>query len=137
MLSFIIPPLSLLPPPSSLVPSSSQSFSCVVGSISGLDSGRQLTVTVHIGNYNQIVGQIELSNPANVVFIVVLVVVGLLVLALVVIVLVVSFCCYTSRKKNSRYRLSRMEQGCTSKVVLEQIEISKLIQIHLEQKQSH
>ena len=77
-------------------------------STSGLTRGRQLTVTVHIGNFNQTVGRIELSSPINIVGIVVPVVV-VFVLGMAVFVVVVLLFCYTTRQKDSRYNQLMVE----------------------------
>lgn len=69
----------------------------------GLSETRGFTVTVHVGDFNQTVGTIEITGPINpVVIIVPIVVAFLIIVAVIVIILLVV--CYRGRQKDSRYK---------------------------------
>ena len=76
---------------------------CEVESTSGLSRGSDLTVTVHLGSYNQTVGKIRLSQPTNPVIIIVPIAVTFVIVVMVV-VFILLVVCYRARVKDSRYR---------------------------------
>ncbi|CAI8020286.1 Plexin-A4 [Geodia barretti] len=79
------------------------SLTCLVGTTNGLRRGSTLTVTAHIGSYNQTVGSIDITGPINpVVFIVPIVVTFLIIVVVIVVILLVV--CYRGRQKDSRYK---------------------------------